>query len=297
MTRSSHRRTSTRSEGGSSGRIDVNGIDLNVAVTGEGPALLLLHGFTGSSATWAPFLDTWRGFTTIVVDLPGHGASDCPANPSRYRMERCVEDLVAVMDRLGVERTAALGYSMGGRVALHLALAAPERLSALVLESASPGIDDPAARQARHDSDEALAQSIERDGMEAFVSRWEALPLFASQAQLTAAVQEELRRQRLSNNPVGLANSLRGMGAGQQNPLWRRLGETNVPALVIAGQLDEKYSVLARRMAAIMPDARAELVAGAGHAVHLEQPEAFAVIVNGFLEEYLSRERPEEVMR
>ncbi len=280
-----------------SGRIDVNGIHLNVAVTGDGPALLLLHGFSGSGATWAPFLDTWRGFTAIAVDLPGHGASDCPADPARYRMERCVEDLVALMDRLGVERTAALGYSMGGRVALHLALAAPHRLWALALEGASPGIEDPAERHARRQSDEALAADIERDGVEAFVSRWEALPLFASQARLPAAVREELRRQRLSSNPVGLANSLRGMGAGQQNPLWRHLGEINVPALVIAGQLDEKYSVLARRMAAIMPDARAELVAGAGHAVHLEQPEAFAVIVNGFLEEYLSRERPEEVMR
>ena len=278
-------------------RVDVNGISLNVAVTGQGPALLLLHGFTGSGATWEPFLDTWRGFTAIAVDLPGHGASGYPADPARYRMERCVEDLVALMNRLGVERAAALGYSMGGRVALHLALAAPHRLWALALEGASPGIQDPAERHARRQSDEALAAAIERDGMGAFVSRWEALPIFASQARLPAAGREELRRQRLSNNPLGLANSLRGMGAGEQEPLWGRLGEISVPALAIAGELDEKYSALARRMAAAMPAARAEVAAGAGHAVHLERPEAFATMMRGFLEECLSRERPEEVLR
>lgn len=287
----------TRSGRRPSGRIDVKGTHLNVAVTGEGPALLLQHGFTGSGATWEPFLDTWQGFTAIAVDLPGHGASGYPADPARYRMESCVEDLVALMDRLGVERTAALGYSMGGRVALHLALAAPHRLWALVLESAAPGIDDPAERHARREGDEALATAIERDGVETFVSRWEALPLFASQARLPAAVREELRRQRLAHDAVGLAGSLRGMGAGAHEPLWRRLGEISVPALVIAGELDEKYSALARRMAAAMPDARAAVVAGAGHAAHLEQPEAFAAIVQGFLEECLLREQPEEVLR
>ncbi|HEY5640239.1 MAG TPA: 2-succinyl-6-hydroxy-2,4-cyclohexadiene-1-carboxylate synthase [Dehalococcoidia bacterium] len=287
----------TRLDGGRSGRIAVNGIDLNVAVSGEGPALLLLHGFTGSSATWEPFLTSWRGFTAIAVDLPGHGASDSPADPARYSMEHCVKDIVALMDRLGVERAAALGYSMGGRVALHLALAAPERLRALVLESASPGIEDPAERAARRESDEALAADIDKDGVEAFVSHWEALSLFASQARLPAALRNDLRRQRLSSNPVGLANSLRGMGAGEQESLWRRLGEISVPALVVAGELDEKYSALTHRMAAAMPDARAEVVAQAGHAIHLEQPNAYATLVRRFLEECLSRERPEEVLQ
>ena len=106
-----------------------------------------------------------------------------------------------------------------------------------------------------------------------------------------------MRRLRLSNNPLGLANSLRSMGAGEQEPPWGRLGEISVPALAIAGELDEKYSALARRMAAAMPAARAEVAAGAGHAVHLERPEAFATMMRGFLEECLSRERPEEVLR
>ncbi len=270
-------------------RVEVNGIGLNVEVAGEGPALLLLHGFTGSAATWAPFAAFLDGFRTIAVDIIGHGASDSPAHPARYRMECCVEDLVAVLDRLGVEKAAVLGYSMGGRVALRLALAAPERLWALVLESASPGIDDPAERAARVASDHELASFIEREGLEAFVGRWENIPLFASQKRLPADVQERQRRQRLGSDPAGLANSLRGMGAGQDEPALPRLREIGAPALIIAGELDTKYCALARRMAAELLDARVEIVADAGHAAHLERPEVFGAFVRDFLRERASR--------
>ena len=281
-------------------RIAVNGVNLNVDVRGRGPALLLLHGFTGSAATWTPHLSAsggWRGFTTVAVDLLGHGASDCPADPRRYRMERCLEDLVALLERLDVRRTAVLGYSMGARVALHLALQAPERLWALILESASPGIEDACEREARARSDAALAEAIERDGVEAFVERWQALPLFDSQARLPAAVRQELRRQRLGNDQRGLANSLRGLGAGQQAPVLARMGGIGIPALLIAGALDDKYCDLARRMAAALPCARTEIVPDAGHAVHLERPEAFAGAVRGFLQECLPREQRREGVR
>src|SRR3990172_7929303 len=192
-------------------RIDVDGLGLNVSVSGDGPCLLLLHGFTGSTETWTPFLDAWPDFRTIAVDIVGHGRSDSPPDLDRHRMERCALDLVAVLDRLHVRETSILGYSMGGRVALHLALLIPDRLEALVLESASPGLDDPCARADRVRSDAELADAIERAGMEAFVARWETLPLFASQLCLPALVRERLRRQRLGNDPLGLANSLRGM--------------------------------------------------------------------------------------
>lgn len=264
-------------------RIEVNGVGLNVEVAGAGPALLLLHGFTGSAATWSPYAGRWQGFTTVAVDLLGHGRSDAPADAERYRMERCVGDLVAVLDRLGLGRAAALGYSMGGRVALHLALAAPERLWALVLESASPGIADPQEREARARSDAALTALIERDGMEAFVAYWQELPLFASQRRLPESVRADLRSQRLGNDPQGLAGSLRGMGAGAQEPVLHRLGEVRVPVLLLAGELDATYCALAREMAAALPDARVEVVREAGHAVHLEQPEAFASAVAAFL--------------
>ena len=174
-------------------RIAVNGIDLNVETSGrgDGPALLLLHGFTGDAATWQPVLPYFDAYRTVRVDLIGHGQSDSPADPARYTMAHAVEDLMALLDHLDIEQTALVGYSLGGRVALHFALAAPELLWALVLESASPGIDDPMERDARFASDAQLAASLERDGIEAFVDRWQAQPLFASQLKLPAAVLED----------------------------------------------------------------------------------------------------------
>ncbi|MCH7578815.1 MAG: 2-succinyl-6-hydroxy-2,4-cyclohexadiene-1-carboxylate synthase [Chloroflexi bacterium] len=272
----------------------VDGARLSVHLQGEGPALLLLHGFTGSNAMWTPHLAAFEGFTTVSVDLLGHGESDAPPTPNRYRMERCVDDLTSLLNHLEIERVAVLGYSMGGRVALQLALRAPGRLWALVLESASPGIDDDAEREDRVRSDAALADEIERNGIDAFVDRWQALPLFASQSRLSAAAREELRRQRLRNSPVGLANSLRGAGAGQEAPVLNRLGEIRIPTLLIAGALDQKYVALARKMSDALPCARTQIVSDAGHATHLEQPEAFDRVVREFLREHIDAREGKE---
>jgi 2-succinyl-6-hydroxy-2,4-cyclohexadiene-1-carboxylate synthase len=262
----------------------INDIKLNVELEGSGRPLLLLHGFTGSAATWSPHTARFAPrFRTIASDLIGHGRSDSPRDPARYRMERCVADLLALLDALDVERASVLGYSMGGRVALHLAAAAPERVPTLVLESSSPGIADAAERRARVAADEALAESVERDGLAAFVEHWERLPLFASQAALPDVTRARLRAQRLQNDVRGLANSLRGMGAGRQEPLWEQLPTLDIPALLIAGELDAKYCAIVRRMAAALPAARTVIVPNAGHAVHLEQPHVFMENVLEFL--------------
>jgi 2-succinyl-6-hydroxy-2,4-cyclohexadiene-1-carboxylate synthase len=265
----------------------VTDVCLNVECGGNGPALLLLHGFTGSVATWQPHLEAFHAHCrTIAVDLLGHGHSDSPVEPERYRMERCIADLLALLDQLDVERTGVLGYSMGARVALHLAAAAPGRVGALILESGSPGLADPAERAARAGADAALADRIEREGVPAFVRYWEQLPLFASQARLLSEVRERLRAQRLQNNPLGLANSLRGMGTGRQEPLWNRLGALEVPTLLLVGELDQKYRELAQQTARGLPAARLAAVPSAGHAVHLEQPADFDAAVVGFLREW-----------
>ena len=267
-------------------RLTVNDITLSVELAGDGPALLLLHGFTGSASTWAPLVPELSARRrTIAVDLIGHGRSDAPGGAERYRVERCVDDLGALLDALEVEAADVLGYSMGGRVALHLAAAMPRRVRSLVLESSSPGIADPAERAARVAADSALAESIERDGLRAFVARWEGLPLFASQARLPAETRARLRDQRLRNDPRGLANSLRGMGAGRQASLWNGLAALGMPALLIAGELDEKYRAVARAMAGFMPRAHVRIIPEAGHAVHLEQPETFLGAVLQFLGE------------
>lgn len=266
------------------GFYQVNGITYRARVAGSGPALLLLHGFTGDLHTWDRFVPRWaQSFQVIAVDLPGHGSTDAPTSPARYRMERCVDDLTAFLDELGVTDVRVLGYSMGGRVALHFVLAAPQRVAALVLESASPGIADAAERAARVKADEALADAIERDGVAAFVERWERLPLFASQARLPEDVRAAVRAQRLRQRATGLANSLRGKGAGAQEPLHDRLREIAAPTLLMAGELDDKYVRIVEEMAARIPHARAVVVPDAGHTVHLEQPQQFFAVVTDFL--------------
>jgi 2-succinyl-6-hydroxy-2,4-cyclohexadiene-1-carboxylate synthase len=228
----------------------------------------------------------------VAVDLIGHGDSDTPADPARYTMPNAVADLVSLVDQVGgSERFGVLGYSMGARVALHLAAACPQRIAALVLESGSPGLRDPEERRTRRAADEALAARIEHDGVAAFVDEWERLPLFASQATLSPKVLLELRQQRLRNTATGLANSLRGMGTGAQEPLWERLHEIAAPTLIIAGALDLKFRHIAQEMARGMPQAHVEIVREAGHAVHLERPDVFDGLALGFVSEYL-RDRP-----
>lgn len=262
-----------------------DGVALNVEVQGQGPALLLLHGFTGAATSWArvrPALN--EHYTTIAVDMLGHGTSDAPTDPARYRMAQCSADLAEVLTQLAVPHAVVLGYSMGGRVALHFALKHPTRVRALILESASPGLAEAAERAARTANDEALAQRIEQEGVEAFVAAWERLPLFATQARLPEAVQNELRAQRLRNQPQGLANSLRGLGTGVQPSLWAELSTLTTPTLVLAGELDTKFTTLAVAMARALTHAHLRLLPNAGHTLHLETPSTFVQAVVEFLQ-------------
>ncbi len=268
-------------------RLYVNGVHLHVDVGGEGPPILLLHGFTGSTRTWDPFIPHLRAdHTTVAVDLLGHGLSDAPEESSRYLMDRTVEDLVSLLSAIDIPRAAVLGYSMGGRIALALATEHPEKVSVLVLEGASPGLEDVQARRQRMREDALLAAAIERGGIAEFVDRWENHPLFASQRSLPAERRIALHNQRLQNNTRGLASSLRGTGTGVQEPLWGRLTEVRVPTLLIVGETDSKYKAIAERMAKVMPRTTLEVVAGAGHAVHLEQPEEFGRLIKKFLAEH-----------
>jgi 2-succinyl-6-hydroxy-2,4-cyclohexadiene-1-carboxylate synthase len=266
-------------------RFLVNGVHLNIETAGAGPPLVLLHGFTGDAAGWEPHVAYFaRHFCVLAIDLLGHGSSDAPADSDRYHMERSTADLLAVLDRLGLSRASVLGYSMGGRLALCLTATAPERVSALVLESASPGVRDPVERQARSARDGRLADSIERDGVPVFVDHWERLPIFATQAGLPADVRASVRATRLRHTAHGLANSLRGMGQGVQPPMHDHLPQLRIPTLLVVGALDAPYCALGAEMSRMITGARLVIVREAGHAVHLEQPERFRRFVLEFLE-------------
>ncbi len=265
----------------------VNDVMLNVERCGQGAPLVLLHGFTGSVSTWRSHAAVWdRQFETIAIDLLGHGDSDKPADPEQYSIEHFAEDLVVLLDQLALPQVNLLGYSMGGRAALYFAVTCPERLNTLIVESASPGLATEAERQARIVSDHRLADSIERDGIEAFVDYWSSIPLFTSQIRLPDAIRQDLRAHRLQNDPAGLANSLRGLGTGQQPSLWERLAELRMPMLLVAGALDQKFAGIAGQMAGLLKVCQIVIVPDAGHAVHLEQSEVFDRLIVEFLEKW-----------
>jgi 2-succinyl-6-hydroxy-2,4-cyclohexadiene-1-carboxylate synthase len=245
---------------------------------------VLLHGFTGSAEAWAPVWAPLGATCTIIaVDLPGHGRSSAPDDPGRYALPRFADDLERVLEALGLERVAVLGYSMGGRAALHFALGHPESVAALLLESTSPGIADDEERRERAAADIALAAAIERDGIDAFVERWEALPLWTSQHALSDRERARLRAQRRENRPRGLANSLRGAGAAAESSLASRLSVLGMPALLVAGALDTKYVAIGQELERLLPSARLAIVPDAGHAVHLERPVELVAVATGFL--------------
>ena len=213
----------------------------------------------------------WRW---LRPDLPGHGQSPAPAAPS---LIAAASELTADWDRLGVERSHLVGYSLGGRLALRVAADHPQRVLTLATIGAHAGLEA-AERAARAAADEALAGRVEREGMDWFAGYWAAQPMFAA-----LAGRADLDAMRRRQDPAGIAAALRGLGPGAVDPFWDRLAAIAVPALFIAGAEDGRYPELARQLAAAVPEGRAEVVAGAGHAVHLERPRAVAGLLAAHL--------------
>lgn len=229
--------------------------------------LILLHGFTQTGRSWAGVTAALgERYRSFAPDLPGHG-------DAAGRRPATIDACVAYLRALPFEGFTLCGYSMGGRVALHAALALPGRVARLVTIGATPGIADDRERSERARSDAALADRIERIGVETFAREWAEQPIFASQPR---GVAEIAHRDRLRNTPEGLAASLRGMGTGVMTPVWDRLGELSMPVTLVAGEHDEKFRAVAERMAGSIPQAEVVVVPGTGHAVHLEEPTAVA---------------------
>ncbi|MBM7704811.1 2-succinyl-6-hydroxy-2,4-cyclohexadiene-1-carboxylate synthase [Metabacillus iocasae] len=264
-------------------KLSVNDISYHVDVQGEGEPLLLLHGFTGSSETWKSCYDEWEGYRLISLDIIGHGQTDSPEDVAFYKMEAMCEAIASILQELNVSKAHVLGYSMGGRLALSFATRYPHYVQSLILESASPGLLTEEERESRRKSDNDLAQQIESCGIESFVNKWENIPLFASQKKLPAEIQRTIRQERLRNTERGLANSLRGMGTGEQKPLWDTLASLHLPVLLIAGADDQKFCDIANQMEKWLPKSTKKIILSAGHAIHVEQPQIFGKIVNGFI--------------
>ena len=264
--------------------VRVDGIDFHVEDHGSGPPLVLLHGFAGSSASWAPVIhDLAETRRVVAIDIIGHGASAAPEDPSHFGFEQALRDLTEVTTQLGVARAAWLGYSMGGRLALGMAVDHPRKVSSLILVSATAGIQHETERLERMEADQELARRIEEAGIETFVHEWERLPIWESQGTLPVEVLKVQREIRLRNRPAGLTNSLRGMGQGAQPSYWDRLHEIEVPVLLMAGALDRKFVGIAGQMGVRIAGAELSVVPDAGHAVQLERPGEFLADVRTFL--------------
>ncbi len=248
----------------------------------QDPALLLLHGFTGTGSVWAGLTPSLRrhGLRTIAPDLPGHGRAGTRA----ASVEETADALAELLAHLGAAPSHVLGYSLGARIAIALAAAHPDAVDRLVLESPSAGIADRAERGARRRADNALADEIEMNGIEAFVDRWERNPIFASHAKLTPRAAARQHETRLRNSAAGLAQSLRLAGQGAMTPLHDRLADIRAPTLVIVGALDPARA-RAEQVAAGIPRARLAVVDGAGHTPHLERLAAFRRLALEFLQE------------
>jgi 2-succinyl-6-hydroxy-2,4-cyclohexadiene-1-carboxylate synthase len=202
-------------------------------------------------------------------------------------MEACAHDLEQLWDHLEIDKTHLAGYSMGGRLALHIGALHPRRVASLLTIGAHAGLDEE-SRQGRRQGDDALAQRIEADGLEAFVSYWSGLPLFAGLQRRGPGFMAQVRAERMGNRVAGLACSLRGMGAGIMEPVWDSLPQIDFPCTFVAGQLDHGYVASARRLVATVPHSRMEIVPRAGHPVHQERPDTFARILATHLAGHLT---------
>jgi 2-succinyl-6-hydroxy-2,4-cyclohexadiene-1-carboxylate synthase len=227
----------------------------------QAPLVVFVPGFMQRGEAWAPIAGrVAERYPTVCIDFETH-------------------TLAGRLDELRAAApagAAAVGYSMGGRLALQLATREPERFTALVLVGASAGIEDPGERERRRAADLELAAWIESAPIEDVVARWEAQPVFASQPPELVEAQ---RPGRLSHDPADLAKLLRSAGQGAFEPAWDRIASLPVPLLAIAGECDERYAAAARRLAELAPRGRAELIPGAGHAAHLERPDEVARLV------------------
>lgn len=246
------------------------------------PALVFIHGFLGSLNDWgdlprriAP--DRWH----TLVELPGHG-DEAYAPPEAFSLEGCVKAMLDHIHAAAIDRFVVVGYSMGGRIGLHLARAAGPRCAGAVIESAGPGLAGEAERAERHKHDEAWARWFESEPMEQALATWYRQPVFASLAAKHDLVRRLIASRR-RNRPEGVARALRELGAGRVPSLWDRLGGFEFPVLFIAGEQDPKYAEIAGRAAALCRKGSVAIVPGAGHSVHVENPEGFCGAVRKFL--------------
>lgn len=245
------------------------------------PTLLACHGFTGSGTDFAPLQEKLpSAYKLIAPDFPGHGSRRGLRETTDYTLGAHLAILDAAVAEVS-EPITLLGYSLGGRIALHWALANPQKVQQLILVGASPGLATEAERAERTFADQAVAAYLRTQGLAAFYKYWHNQPFFRPLLSLPTERLDPILQRRQQNDPTGLALSLEHVGTGALPSLWDRLGELRGPVDLIIGEHDPKFQAIARQMGVAMPKSRLSIISGAGHAVHLEQPGDLAMVLRG----------------
>ncbi|ACL18538.1 alpha/beta hydrolase fold protein [Desulfitobacterium hafniense DCB-2] len=261
----------------------IEGCRYYAEVKGSGPTLVCFHGFAENSGTWEAL--QLQDCQMVLVDLLGHGRSAKPRSLEPYELPVLLGHLHELMAELGCTGYSLLGYSLGGRIALAYGAAYPREVQGLILESSAYGIGDEEQRALRREQDVRLAQEILDRGIEWFAEHWSSLPLFASQTRLPPEIRAKIRARRLGNAPHALANTLLGSGQGVFPCLREQIPTLSMPILYIHGEQDEKYKEIGQELMDLNPGIKREMIPGAGHNAHLENPVTFAEIVGNFLQE------------
>ena len=237
---------------------------------GNGPSLTFVHGFTQTKESWLPVLESLTDdYECVIIDAPGHGQS----NNGQRTLQQAGDDVAETM-KPGI----LIGYSMGARISLHAALQRPETVTALVLISGTAGLETADERLSRRQSDETLASHISEVGVPTFIDEWLSNPMFSGLPTSLADIPS-----RCTNTAQGLGDSLRFAGTGTQEPMWNMLSQLQIPVLLIAGNNDQKFVQLARRMNELIPNSELHIMENVGHTCHLENIAAFTAIFKNWL--------------
>lgn len=269
------------------------GLRYQVAVScqpGNGPSLLMLHGFAGSHRSFEHLLPQLKGFSGVIrPDLAGHGLSlSTAADPApRYALKKQLADLRHLLRDLAPDRLVIYGYSMGARLALQLAVSLAEKPEPsvtpvhLLLESGTAGLRTETERRERRDSDRRLARQILTD-FEGFHQSWDTLPVFATKTPPSPEHTQTHRDTRAAQQPRHLAASLQAFGTGSMPALHEQLAHLSVPVTLLTGSYDTKFTAIARELLPLFgsTDKRHISIPDCGHRIHLENPERLVQLLN-----------------
>ncbi len=264
--------------------IEINVITGNRNALREKIPVLFLHGFTGCAEDWFFIFDKLPSeFEPIAIDLTGHGKSSSPETLYYYSTDFIIKSIDFILNYFEIKNTVLVGYSMGGRAALAYAFNYPKKVDKLVLESSTAGIINETEKKQREQKDNDLANFIEQNSIDDFISYWLNQSLFESLKNLPSNTYNEIVERRKFNSRTGLANSLRGFGTGTMPNYWEKLYNLKTNTLLISGNLDNKFTTINKKLSSELPNAKHVIIKNTGHNVHLEKPQEFIIFLNRFL--------------